>query len=189
MFLGGAPTADALPSSRSRALLTSVVTKHEARLKALRQRAAVALQDGRANVQAALKALPVLVHETLSAAAHGTTVELDEIVAFCEDGFISACAAASVEEARDIVGGLTSAVRQRQRQLPLSLSSAMETCVAAAEAAVRNATNAANAAADAAAAVIVDGCVAARTALERDAAVALEALGECDHHTHRTVVY
>eukprot|EP00966_Prymnesium_polylepis_P105569 2445226-Prymnesium_polylepis.1 len=54
----------------------------------------------------------------------------------------------------------------------------METCVAAAEAAARTATNAANTAADAAAAVIADGCAAARTALERDVAVALEALGE-----------
>ena len=177
-LLANSPTPDALPSSRSRSLMLSAVAKHESRLRSLRERAAAALEEGEANLQAALKELPVLVNETLSAATHGASVELDETAASFEDSLIGACVAPTADEARDIVGGLAPAVRQRQRQLPLSLSSAMETCVAAAEATMHTASNAADAAVVAAATAITEGCASVQAALERDMSVAREALSD-----------
>ena len=175
-LLANAPTPDALPSTRSRALLLNAVARHEARLQATRERMQITLHDGELHMQGVLKALPGTVQVLLSAGARDTETDLDEIAASCEDSLVSICAAVSAADARRIVDELTSTVRRQQRRLPSSLVGTLDSCVAAAEAALHDALLAVEGGVGATLQVLHEGSSGVQVSLAKDMAAVHKAL-------------
>ena len=84
---------DQLPSGAARTALLSAVARHEDRLTALQQQAEGALRRGEAEANEAMEAALLGLELGLSSAARALAVDVDELVASCEDSIVRAALA------------------------------------------------------------------------------------------------
>ena len=177
-LLANQPTPETLPSATARNSLLVAVGRHEDRLQTLRRQMEGALWRGEAEANEALQTAAYELEAGLSALFRAVLIELDELIAACEDGLASATAAAmtSSDGGASVLEEMVANARQQLRELPSMLSESSSRCSEVAVAALRGASEAAVRAIGDGASSLVCGCGVAESAAASELVAAQDLL-------------